>query len=138
MSRRGASDGFLDRIDQLRDGTAASIDADSGRAAVELLATRKIVDAAREADLRALIETARRGAQPDEVILAPEIDLRRREIAETYINWLNEWREVARVAISRRDFRIALGLAQRRQSNEEGDTPMNPASPTGAAAANCT
>jgi len=103
MTRRGASDGFLYRIDQLRDGTAASIDADSGRAAVELLATRKIVDAAREADLRALIETARRGAQPDEVILAPEIDLRRREIAETYINWLNEWREVARVAISRRE-----------------------------------
>jgi hypothetical protein len=95
---------------------------------VELLATRKIVDAAKEAELRALIETARLGARPDEVIEPPEMDPRRHDVAESYINWLNEWREVARVAVSRRDYRISLGLAQRRQASDEPDEPV-PAPP---------
>ncbi len=119
---------FLDRIDLLRDGKAPSIDASTSQTAVELLATRKIVDPAKEAELRALIETARLGARPDEVIEPPEMDPRRRDVAESYINWLNEWREVARVAVSRRDYRISLGLAQRRQASDEPDEPV-PAPP---------
>jgi hypothetical protein len=114
---------FLDRIDLLRDGKAPKIESEQGRAAVELLATRRIVDTTKEAELRQLIETARLGARPDEVIVPPEMDPRRRDVAEAYIQWLNEWREVARVAVARRDYRISLGLAQRRQSAEEPEEP---------------
>ena len=112
---------FLDRIDALREGKAASVSADAGRAAAALLATRRIVDEQRAASLRALIATARLGARPEEVIPAPEMDPRRREIARSFIVWLNEWREVARVAVGRRDYRISLGLAQRRQTPDETD-----------------
>jgi len=112
---------FLDRLDLLRDGKATGVDPESGRAAVELLAIRKIVDATKEVELRQLIEAARLGARPEEVVEAPEMNPRRQEVAEAYIRWLNEWREVARISISRRDYRISLGLAQRRQANDEGD-----------------
>ena len=114
---------FLDRIDLLRDGKAPNINPEQGRAAIELLTTRKIVDTTKAAELRQLIETAQLGARPDEVIIPAQMDPHRHEVAETYIHWLNEWREVARVAISRRDYRIALGLAQRRQSVEEPEEP---------------
>jgi hypothetical protein len=110
---------FLDRIAALREGKAPDIDPDRQRAAVTLLGTRKIIDDSREAELRRLIGTARLGARPDEVIDAPEMDPRRMSVAEAYVNWLHEWREVARVAINRRDYRIALGLAQRRQASDE-------------------
>jgi hypothetical protein len=112
---------FLDRVDALRDGKASSVDADAGRAAAALLSTRRIVDDKRAAELRALLAAARLGARPEEVIPAPEVEPRRREVARAFIAWLNEWREVARVAVARRDYRISLGLAQRRQSADEPD-----------------
>ncbi|MGC4065088.1 MAG: hypothetical protein QM784_10675 [Polyangiaceae bacterium] len=56
---------FLDRIDRLRAGTAPDIDPEQGRAAVQLLATRKILDEEKATELRTLIATARRGARPD-------------------------------------------------------------------------
>jgi hypothetical protein len=113
---------FLDRLDVLRAGNAPGVDPDVQHAAVALLATRRIIDDQREAELRRLIETARLGARPDEVIEAPEMSPRRRAVAEAYVHWLHEWREVARVAINRRDYRIALGIAQRRQTSDESDT----------------
>jgi len=116
---------FLDRIDALRDGKAQAIKADTGPAAAALLATRRIVDDKRASELRALIATARLGARPEEVVPAPEQDPRRREVEESFIAWLNEWREVARVAVGRRDYRISLGLAQRRLS-DDGDEPEAP------------
>jgi hypothetical protein len=114
---------FVDRYAQLRDGQAEGVSPEEGRAAVALLATRKIIDAQREAELRALIETAQRGARPEELSAAQEADPRKQQAAAEYIAWLREWREVARAAITRRDYRIALGLAQRRRSGQsaEGD-----------------
>ena len=126
---------FLDRIDLLREGKAPVIDPEKQRAAIALLATRKILDERREAELRKLIETARLGARPEEVIEAPEMDPRRRSVAEAYVNWLHEWREVARVAINRRDYRIALGLAQRRESTDDSETAKGATQPTATAPA---
>ena len=97
------------------------------------MATRRIVDPARERELRALIVTARLGARSDEVALGAEVDPRRTEVAATYVNWLNEWREVARVAIARRDYRISLGLAQRRQNDDADGTETAAATATTAA-----
>jgi hypothetical protein len=106
---------FLARIDVLRQGKADGVSAKDGRAAVALLAVRKILDEPREQQLRALLETVRKGAQPDEAI-THEQDPRRAEVVREYVAWLHEWREVARTAIARRDFRIALGLAQIKRS----------------------
>ncbi len=126
---------FLDLIDLLRDGKAASIELEMSCAAVALLATRKIIDEGRTAELRKLITTAQFGARPHEVIETSEMDPRRHNVAETYVNWLNEWREAARVSISRRDYRIAFGLAQRRQSVDDVEILEPSESPTTAAQA---
>ena len=115
---------FLGRVAALRDGSAASIAPDSGKRAVELLAIRRIVDPEREAELRALIETARRGARPEEATLPLAIDPARQSAAQAYVNWLHEWREVARAAIARRDYQISLGLAQRRP-NPDSPEPQD-------------
>jgi hypothetical protein len=113
---------FLDRYALLRDGKAPNVNVEQGKAAAGLLAIRRIVDPARERELRKLIETARLGARSEEVAAPAEVDPRRLEVAAAYINWLNEWREVARVAIARRDYRISLGLAQRRQGGDDEST----------------
>jgi hypothetical protein len=121
---------FLDRVDQLRAGTAPTIDPDQGRTAVQLLATRKIIDEQREEELRNLIATTRRGARPDEVIEAPTLDPNRQKVATEFIEWINEWREVARLAISRRAFRISLGLARRRRNGDLDDDTDDTSEPT--------
>ena len=45
-------------------------------------------------------------------------DPRRLEMAGKYVAWLNEWREIARLTISRRDYLISLGLARRRATSD--------------------
>jgi hypothetical protein len=119
---------FLDRIAALREGTAKGVSSESAKAALDLLAARQIIDPKREEELRALIDKARRGAQPDEAIPAPEMDPARRQVAEAFIGWLNEWREIGRLAVHRRDYRISLGLAQRRQADDaaQEDPPAEP------------
>jgi hypothetical protein len=112
---------FLNRIDQLREGKADGVNVEAGQAAVALLATRRIIDPERAQRLRGLIEAAKLGARPDEVATAAPEDPRRSNVAESYIHWLHEWREVARVAIGRRDYRISLGIAQRRTTTDDGD-----------------
>jgi hypothetical protein len=108
---------FLDRVDALREGKADNVNAKEGRAAVALLGVRKILDDERTTHLRALLDTVRKGAQPHEAITREE-DPRRAEVARQYVAWLHEWREVARSAIGRRDYRVALGLAQNKRSAE--------------------
>lgn len=123
---------FLDRIAALREGKAPGIAPELGQQAVALLEARKLTDATREAELRGWIATAQLGARPEEVVPAPEMDPRRRDVAASFIAWLHEWREIARVAVTRRDYRIALGISQRRRSDNEEppatDTPEEPAS----------
>lgn len=112
---------FLDRIAALREGKADGIEPAVGRAAVDLLATRKLIDREREAELRGFIAQVRQGARSQEVVPATPADPRRDESAERFARWLHEWREIARVAVVRRDYRISLGLAQRRSSGRDGD-----------------
>jgi hypothetical protein len=109
---------FLDRIAALREGKANGLSAETARAAIELLATRKILDATRESELRTLIATVQQSARPEEVVAALPIDARRDQVTDDFIRWLHEWREVARLAIARRDYLISLGLAQRRKKSE--------------------
>lgn len=64
-----------------------------------------------------------------------EVDPGRLKVAQAFIAWLNEWREVARVAVARRDYKISLGLAQRRRSADESDDAEAPEAAVGAAVA---
>jgi hypothetical protein len=126
---------FLDRVALLRDGKGDGASADDARAGAALLATRKILDADREARLRALVQVARLGARQEEVTPVAEVDPGRPKVAQAFIDWLNEWREVARVAVARRDYKISLGLAQRRRSADDGDEAEPPEAATDAAVA---
>jgi hypothetical protein len=64
---------------------------------------------------------AARGSSPRGV--APPLDPRRVDVAQRYISWLHEWREIARVAVARLDYRLALGLGQRKRrgGSDDGD-----------------
>jgi hypothetical protein len=104
---------FLERISMLRDGRAPGVAPEAGKGACELLAVRRLLDDGQEAELRQLIATAKSGAQPHELRVS-EPDPARDEQTRAFVVWLSEWREIARIAIKRRDYQIALGLAQRR------------------------
>jgi hypothetical protein len=110
---------FLERVSMLREGKARDTERDDGRGAVELLAARKILDEAQESELRRLIAVAKGGARASELRSLEAVAPEREQQAIAFLSWLHEWREVARVAIKRRDYLIALGLAQRRSRSAE-------------------
>lgn len=108
---------FVDRVAALRDGTdparAATRDADA--AATALLAARRIIDANEEQRLRALIAEATRLADAP-VMVEPDPGVRQK-LARELEAWLRDWRETARVLVTRRDYQIRLGLVERRSSS---------------------
>jgi hypothetical protein len=133
---------FLDRLDMLegkRPGRnhkhKATQKAD--QAAVATLEARGITPTER-AGLRRLIAVAERGAKADpksaEASAAAEAQATRRAQALLELRgWFDEWAEVARVIITRRDYLIRLGLARRKKSKKEDPTtpPPEPAPENG-------
>lgn len=115
----GAVRTFLDRRAALRDGTdpARANTREQDKAAVELLASRRIVDDAEEQRLRKLIADATSLA--DMPVMAEPDPEKRQQTARKLDAWLRDWRESARVLIRRRDYQIRLGLAERRTSKGE-------------------
>jgi hypothetical protein len=104
---------FVERMEALRAGTAAGVSATEGAEAVRLLAERRIFDEESESFLKQWIKLAQEGA-------TPELGDEQAEAAfAAYRSWLHEWREVARVTITQRSHLIALGLAARRQSEDD-------------------
>jgi hypothetical protein len=105
---------FLERVAMLRAGSAAGLSSEEGKGAMELLGARKILDDIQESELLRLISVAKSGARPSEFRAPDAVAPEREKHAIEFLSWLHEWREVARTAIKRRDYLIALGLAQRR------------------------
>jgi hypothetical protein len=105
---------FLERVAMLRAGKAAGLSSEDGRGAMELLGARKILDEIQESELLRLIAVAKSGARQHELRAPDAVAPEREKQAIEFLSWLHEWREVARTAIKRRDYLIALGLAQRR------------------------
>ncbi len=107
---------FLDRVQALRDGTdngrAGSRDDDT--AAVESLEKRGIVNADIETHLRKQIETAMQLA-PAPVDADRVDEVAYMSTAVAFHAWLTDWRATARAVMTRRDYLIRLGLAQRRR-----------------------
>jgi hypothetical protein len=115
----GAVRTFLDRVAALRDGTDAARAAtrSEDQAAWQLLVTRRIVDTNEEQRLRGLITEA--STLPDmPAPVQPDPSLRQ-QTARALDAWLRDWRETARVLVTRRDYQIRLGLAERRASKDE-------------------
>jgi hypothetical protein len=115
---------FLDRREQLKTGDAPGVDPEEAKRAIELLAQRRIVDDAKAAELRRLIDTAQSGAAPVASAPPPRLD---EHTFERYRAWLHEGREVARGAYTRRYHLLPLGLAARRAGGNgetaEDDVP---------------
>lgn len=108
---------FLDRLDILEKGPGRTATQDTDKQALELLAKRGI-DTAERARLRALVDAAQ--AEPELPLGAKTVDelneTRTRDLVALYA-WYTEWAEIARAVISRRNERIALGIAKRRKSD---------------------
>ena len=110
---------ILDRVEALRAGTdpARAAYRDRDRLCAQALADRNIITDQGVAHLRALV-TAAIGIAPD--YSQDTFDLwqqSRQEAAAKLKLWLDDWRGMARAIFSRREDRIRLGLAQRRQAS---------------------
>ena len=111
---------FVERYKQLQRGAAPNVPAQDAQAAIALLARRLLVTPGILDRLETLVATAQRGAVPLPVTPPdPATD----EAIQAYVAWISEWREVARIAVQRRDYRIALGLAHRRQRQNVAEEP---------------
>jgi hypothetical protein len=112
----GSVQTFLDRYRALRDGTdsgrASTREAD--KAAAATLEARNIITPDKEKQLRAHIETVKTLAPSPEVITLSGSELELQKAALEFRKWLSDWRTTADAGIQRRDYRISLGISQRR------------------------
>jgi hypothetical protein len=118
---------MLDRLDALESNPKRKETRTKDHAALELLATRGLTAAERKR-LRGLIETAQSAPS---VAPAPARDAKQQQHSKTELRaWFVDWSETARTTITRRDYLILLGLAQRkRRKKSPGGTPTPPADP---------
>lgn len=107
---------FLERLDALESSPDRAGTHEADVAALETLARRGI-HAAERTRLRQLVEAAQTVLPP------PEEDLDRQESLMELHAWLEEWTEMARVSIRRRDHLIALGLVKRRKKKAAAPAP---------------
>jgi hypothetical protein len=124
---------LLDRMARLASGEgrpAAARDGDV--AALAVLALRGI-DEAERTRLSGLCDLALRAAptNPSERAQAEGLAKERQDALVALRAWFEEWSEVARAVITRRDHLILLGLASRRKSGseEEDEAPVTPVPP---------
>ncbi len=122
MSGLKASTGFaavlgvltlLDRLDALEGAPGREGTREADHAALATLGARG-VDAAERARLRALVRRANDLAGFNAARRQAEVDRRAREALVEQRRWLEEWSDMARSVIKRRDWLIRLGLASRR------------------------
>ncbi len=112
---------FLDRYAALRDGTdpkrADTREAD--KAAATTLELRNIVNPEIEKELRQLMEVVKQPAPLPTPIVMNASEESLQEAAKAFQIWLSDWRTTASAGITRRDYRIMLGISRRRATAEE-------------------
>jgi hypothetical protein len=111
---------LLDRLDALESSPAREATRAADHAALELLATRTL-DRARRTELRAVVTVAQQstGETPTtRIAKAQQVAEERKAALDALRAWLDEWSDVARTCIKRRDHLISLGLATRRPRSE--------------------
>jgi hypothetical protein len=121
---------FLDRLDELEDSADRKKTRKEERAALDTLGKRGI-DAEERIRLRKLVKSAQGLLDlPEGDPRAEEREAVNEEDLVALYNWYRDWAETARVAVTRRDQHIKLGIASRRAasegSEEEEETPPSP------------
>lgn len=96
------------------------------KAAAKLLEDRGIINADKEKELRSLIQTVKTLAPLPDASAAPPSDEELQVAARKFIDWLRDWRTTASAGISRRDYRLALGIGSRKNP-KTGETDDGPA-----------
>ena len=122
----GSVQTFLDRYAALRDGTdpARADTREADQAAAATLEARNIVTPSIEQHLRELIDrvksgnSAGSGANSEESL---------QEATKTFAQWFQDWRTTASAGITRRDFRIMLGISRRRATDVNPEPAPTPA-----------
>jgi len=125
---------FLDRLDALQSSPDRKHTRAKDHAALEKLSARGIGTAER-ARIRGLLATAQSfDAVPAEPASeAADRDKAQHDALVALRAWYEEWSEVARVVVRRRDYLIVLGLAQRKTPTRHAATaPDAGANPKGA------
>ncbi len=134
---------FLDRLDalerklpgrELKEKVADKAQEKADKAAIATLELRGIT-AAERSRLRGLIKVAQTGTAPDPgaekaaAEAAAQAAERLKNLAELRA-FYDEWAEIARIVITRRDYLIRLGLAKRKSGeSEEPAEPEQPETP---------
>ncbi len=90
----------------------------SAACAIETLSVRGLNPAER-ARLSDLVERARRAPEPEGS--GPTRDPREAELDALY-RWFRDWSHTARIVIARKDYLVALGLADRKKSKRAGSS----------------
>ena len=115
---------FLDRYAALRDGTdparADSREADKAAATLE---SRNIITPTIEQQLRELIDVVKSGNSAGSGATSEES---LQGAAMTFAQWFQDWRTTASVGITRRDFRIMLGISRRRAADANPEPAPQP------------
>ena len=115
---------FLDRLDKLEKGEERKATRKKDLAAIAKLAERRI-DADERARMRGLLEVAKGFTEavtptPEEAAKQVKQKEERRQAKLAVWYFLNEWSEIARTDITRRDYLIQLGLVQRKKRKKGG------------------
>lgn len=98
------------------------------KAAARTLEDRGIINPEKEKELRALIQTVGTLADVPQGTVEPPSDEELQIAARKFIDWLRDWRTTASAGISRRDFRLALGIGSRKSpksGDSDADGPPN-------------
>jgi hypothetical protein len=117
---------FLDRYAALRDGTDPNRSGKKAEdnAAAKTLEQRNIVTPEIEKSLRADIALAQKLAPAMTPVQLSASEEELQIAAQKFNEWFHDWRTTASVGITRRDYRIMLGLSQRKHT---ADSPASPA-----------
>jgi hypothetical protein len=119
---------MLDRLDALESAPEREGTREADHAALDTLAKRGI-DKAERARLQALVNKAKSFAGTEGPTARQEFERRVRASMVKQRLWFEEWSEVARSAVKRRDQLIRLGLASRRTRRATPEVPpTDPAS----------
>ncbi len=122
---------FLDRLDALESSAARKSTKKEDHAALAALASRGIGEPERK-HLRALLKTAQTAGAVPKADPNAAASLKKHDAALADLaNFYDEWSDIARVVITRRDYLILLGLAKRKTKKS---VPTAPSAPTAAAA----
>lgn len=108
---------ILDRLDALENGTERPSTRKEDKAAIATLALRG-VDATERARLRALVDKV--SALDETPVIDNTMPADHLEKLEALRAWFEEWTDVARAVVKRRDYLIRLGLAERHAREDEG------------------